>query len=1033
MRQYIGMRLGAYQIVEQIGQGGMATVFQAYQPSIDRYVAIKILPSRFTEDESFVGRFTQEARTLARLEHPHILPVYDYGEQEGITYLVMRYVEAGTLKDLAREGPLELEEAGRILGQVGAALDYAHSQDVVHRDIKPSNVLIDRRGNTFLTDFGIAKLVAETAQFTASGAIIGTPAYMSPEQGMGKPVDYRCDIYSLGVVLYELVTGQVPFEAETPLAVLLQHVNDPLPPPRQIEPDLPAAVERVILKAMAKAPDDRFQSAQEMTDALAKAVVRRPTVTIPPPPVTPGEATTLVRGRGAPPAPAADAAPPPPAAGTTPPPVADTPTPPPIAHTATPLPATGTASLHPALDSASLAPFAGTSTPPPIADASPPRLETGARARSPKPWLLFTGGALLLGLLLAVGLFVVSNLIDGEPIPTEVSQVKTTTVAASQAQDTPTAESQLAALPPSTEPEQVQPSSGWTNYGNGNFVFALARQEDTLWAGGESGLVRWDLTDGSYSKLGKADGLASVRINDLLVDEAGVLWIATDAGINRYDGKTMITYDEADALDSSNVQALFLDEAGGLWAGSRGGERGLSYYDGEGWGPPPVPPLPIEYPNVQALGGNEADGLFVGLDGHGLALFDDEAWSVLTSADGLPSDEVITALLTDDALWITFDQALVQLDLETGDRDLIPQHGIDTIHQTADGHVWFGGQSRALRFNPVTGDWQEFDTTPDGIPDRVVTDIMEDEDGLWFSTYGGGVVFYDGSRWETWTTDEDLGGNWIEAIRQDKDGALWFTHPGTGLSRYEPDRDTWQIFGESEGALDWPSIPGVDSEGNLWIGETGGLVRYDGQAWESFTSPELADVGIYAIEIGPDDVKWLITDGGLIRHNPITDEWTTFTGADQAIIEDIWSILASSDGTLWLGGEEGLVQYDGSTWSTPVASGGAPQFVDDLAEAPDGTLWIAADGRLGHLADGRWSYSAWPSEGWLERTAVGPDGSVWAGYEGLGRYDPAGGNWQLFTPDDGLAHFLVRAIHVTPEGVVWVGTEGGVSRFVPPE
>ena len=177
---------------------------------------------------------------------------------------------------------MELKEAARVLGQVGSALDYAHSQDVIHRDIKPSNVLIDERGNTFLTDFGIAKLVAETAQFTASGAVIGTPAYMSPEQSMGQPVDYRCDIYSLGVVLYELVTGRVPYEAETPLAVLLKHVNDPLPLPRQIKPDLPEAVERVILKAMAKAPDDRFQSAQQMVDALAAAVAARPVEATPP-------------------------------------------------------------------------------------------------------------------------------------------------------------------------------------------------------------------------------------------------------------------------------------------------------------------------------------------------------------------------------------------------------------------------------------------------------------------------------------------------------------------------------------------------------------------------------------------------------------------------------------------------------------------------------------------------------------------------------------------------------------------------------
>jgi formylglycine-generating enzyme required for sulfatase activity len=274
MQQYVGMRLGRYQIVEQIGQGGMATVCKAYQPSMDRYVAIKILPSHFTEDESFVGRFTQEARTLARLEHPHILPVYDYGEQEGITYLVMRYVEAGTLKDLIhREGPLDVKEAARIVGQVADALECGHRQGVVHRDIKPSNVLIDQYGNTFLTDFGIAKLVAETEHFTASGAVIGTPAYMSPEQGMGQPVDARCDIYSLGIVLYELVTGRVPFRAETPLAVLLKHLNAPLPPPRQVKPDLPAAVERVILKALAKSPDDRYQTARELAAALDRAVV----------------------------------------------------------------------------------------------------------------------------------------------------------------------------------------------------------------------------------------------------------------------------------------------------------------------------------------------------------------------------------------------------------------------------------------------------------------------------------------------------------------------------------------------------------------------------------------------------------------------------------------------------------------------------------------------------------------------------------------------------------------------------------------
>jgi ligand-binding sensor domain-containing protein len=996
MQQYIGKRIGAYQIVEQIGQGGMATVFKAYQPSMDRYVAIKILPSHFTEDESFVGRFTQEARTLARLEHPHILPVHDYGEEEGITYLVMRYVQAGTLKDLiAREGPMELEEAARVLGQVGRALDYGHSQGVVHRDIKPSNVLIDQRGNTFLTDFGIAKLVAETAQFTASGAIIGTPAYMSPEQGMGKPVDYRCDIYSLGVVLYELVTGRVPFEAETPLAVLLKHVNDPLPLPRQIKPDLPAAVERVILKAMAKAPEDRFQSAQEMIDALAAAVAAKPTEIISPPvPAGVAEGTTFARSISAPPPPTADTAP-----------------------------------LAPTEDG----------TLPPAADTSLPSPEAVAPARRRKPWLLLVGGAALLGLLVVVGVFVVDNLIGGEATPTAVSQAQPTATTVSQVQPTPAAVSQAQATTPAAVPApavsgQVQYPPGWATYANGNFVFALARQGDTLWAGGDGGLVRWNLSDGSYTKLGRTDGLASSSIHDLLVDDAGVLWIATDAGISRYDGETFTTYNEADGLDANWIEALFLDEAGGLWAGSHGGERGLNHFDGARWSAPPpyfLPLLPVGYPNVTVMGGNEDAGYFVGLEDEGLLRFEGESWLLLTEDDGLPAGGVLDALMTGDSLWVSYEEAVVRFDLATGDWETLPLEYIHTMHQTVSGEIWLGGAWRAIRFDPDTGDWQEFETAPGPIPAWLVTDIVEDEDGLWFSTYGGGVAFYDGSQWETWAIDEDLGGNWIEAIQQDKDGALWFTHPGTGLSRYQPEGDAWQVFGQAGGALDWPSIPAVDSNGNLWIGDYGELAYYDGQGWQSFTAPELADVSIYAIEIGPDDVQWLVVDGGLMRHDPATDEWTTFTGADHPIISDTWSILASSDGTVWLGGEQGLVQYDGSNWSTPVALGNAPQSVDDLAEAPDGSLWIAADGELGHLADGRWSYVAWPSDGWMERVAIGPDGSVWAGYEGLGRYDPSSGDWQMFTPADGLGHWNVLAIHVTPEGVVWVGTAGGVSRYVP--
>ena len=970
MQQYIGKTLGGYRIIEPIGQGGMATVFKAYQPSMDRYVAIKILASHFTVDETFVARFTREARTLARLEHPHILPVHDYGEQDGITYLVMRYCEAGTLKDLiAHRQPLPSPEIVRILGQVARALDYAHSQGVIHRDIKPSNILIDPRGDVFLTDFGIAKLVAETAQFTASGAIVGTPAYMAPEQGLGEPVDHRSDIYSLGVVLYELVTGQVPYEAETPLAVLLKHVNDPLPLPRQLKPDLPPAMERVILKAMAKSPADRYQSAQQMIDALTDAVAGAPTEILPPPaPAVDWQATALVPG-----------------------------------------PST---------------------VPLPDSEAAPAPREAAPLLPKWKRWPLLVGGLALLAILVIAGLLLLGRPRDDEPAPAALGQA---TPVASAQPAAPTAPGQAIATPLTAGPSPAQAAPGWTSFQNGNFVFALARQKDTLWAGGDGGLVRWDLTDGSYVQLDRASGLASNRILDLLVDRQGVLWVATDAGITRYDGQAFTTYDEADGLDEDWIQALFQDENGGLWAGSRGGERGLNYFDGQRWGPPPIPPFPLEYPNIRALDGSAEHGLFAGLEDRGLAHFDGHAWKILTEADGLAGEGVLALLLAGDTLWASSDPGLARFDLDTGSTETISQTGIYAIHESASAELWFGGEGRALRFDPGTGDWQEFETSPGPIPSWWVTDIVEVDGGLCFGTYGGGLAFYDGSDWETWTADAGVGGNLIEAIRQDGDGGIWVSHPGSGLSRYDPQQDTWQVFGEAEGALDWSSLPGVDSQGRLWIGDYGELLTYDGQAWQTFQDPALEETSIYAIQFGPADVMWLMTGRGLVRHDPAADEWTTFTAADHAFIADIWSLLAASDGTIWLGAEDGLVHYDGTSWSTPTASGNPPDLVDDLAEAPDGSLWMAADGELGHLDAGRWSYFSWPSEGWLETVAAAPDGRIWAGYEGLARFDPATGDWRHFSPDDGLVHLLVRAIHVTPDGTVWVGTEAGVSRYVPAE
>jgi serine/threonine protein kinase len=263
-----GQTIGKYRIVAHLGRGGMAEVYKAYQPALDRYVALKLMHAFLASDQDFIGRFEREAKNVAALRHPNIIQVFDFDVHNGAPYMVMEYIEGGTLKshmeDLSRAGtPLTLNEAVHTIREVGRALAYAHQRGMIHRDVKPANVLLDQGNRVILTDFGIAKILTGPS-FTMTGATVGTPAYMSPEQSLGRPGDHRSDLYSLGVMLYQLATGQLPYDADTPLAVMLKHVNEPLPLPRSFEPNLPEGIERVILKAMAKNPDDRFQSADDM-------------------------------------------------------------------------------------------------------------------------------------------------------------------------------------------------------------------------------------------------------------------------------------------------------------------------------------------------------------------------------------------------------------------------------------------------------------------------------------------------------------------------------------------------------------------------------------------------------------------------------------------------------------------------------------------------------------------------------------------------------------------------------------------------
>ncbi len=226
----IGKSLGQYRIVERIGAGGMATVFKAYQPTLDRYVAVKVLPAYHASDPIFVKRFVQEARSVAKLAHPNIVQIHDFGqgEQDNVTYIVMEYVDGGTLKDRLKQA-LPVPEAINFAIQAAEGLDCAHRNGIIHRDVKPANMLVRKDRHLLLSDFGIAKLLEQSTNLTRVGTGIGTPQYMSPEQGMGQKVDRRSDIYSLGIVLFHCLTGHVPFSADNPLTVTVKHLNEPLP------------------------------------------------------------------------------------------------------------------------------------------------------------------------------------------------------------------------------------------------------------------------------------------------------------------------------------------------------------------------------------------------------------------------------------------------------------------------------------------------------------------------------------------------------------------------------------------------------------------------------------------------------------------------------------------------------------------------------------------------------------------------------------------------------------------------------------
>jgi serine/threonine-protein kinase len=281
MLNLIGKQLGRFEVLAEIGRGGMGIVYQARQHELDRIVALKVLPPEMSYDTSYIARFRQEAKNAARLEHPHIVPVYDVGEAGGedsslptLHYIAMKYIAGSTLKDILHQaGQLELDQSSAIIQQVGTALAYAHRQGILHRDIKPSNIMLTPDGWVYLTDFGTARDIRSTADLTKAGTVIGTPEYMAPEQAQGvATIGTPADVYALGVVLYEMLTGEIPFEADTPMGMLAARLIESPRSLRQTRPDVSPLVEEVIMRALVRDPIERYQTVDELLIALDTAI-----------------------------------------------------------------------------------------------------------------------------------------------------------------------------------------------------------------------------------------------------------------------------------------------------------------------------------------------------------------------------------------------------------------------------------------------------------------------------------------------------------------------------------------------------------------------------------------------------------------------------------------------------------------------------------------------------------------------------------------------------------------------------------------
>ena len=952
-----GQEIGPYRVIEQAGKGGMATVYKAHHAGMDRYVAIKILPFQFAQNQEFNDRFRREVRVIAKLEHPRILPVYDSGEFEGTPYLVMRYLDAGTLKERIEAGKMSLEEVDRIFSQLADALSYAHSHDIVHRDIKPSNVMLTRQGDVFLTDFGIAKLIGEHTQFTASGAITGTPAYMSPEQAEGRPIDARADIYALGIVLYEMVTGRVPFEAETPLAVILKHLQAPLPPPSSLT-DIHPAIEQVILKALARNREERYSHTDDLLGAWKNAVQ------------TAKSDKATVSG-AAPPLDIRAASPHP-------------------AEIQSPLTGSGAISPHP---------------------VSPKKRKVGF-------WI---GGGLAALLILGVcgiGTFSLYRVcctpdvpLLSLPIPEEgegewESWTGTEVVFSITQHDGMIYAGGLGRITVFDENweyvDQLTIQDGLPD----NRVFYLFSDEEgdgDLWAATANGVARFN--GETWVVYGYEDGLDDITIN--FVSRVGEYIIAGSnygpdgGGINLFDGERW-THPEGfgstsdgdpNRFDNSVWEAVFDEENEILWVAT---ENGVGALDGTDW---------KRFTTEDGLPSNFITGVMIDENGEllvsterGAARFDGSRFQAFAPTLGHSINDIVVD--SDGHYWLPGGDGVFRFNPENGNWEILeggngfPAYSAYRAMADEDGNVFFGTDGKGV----VAFDGEDFIPldTPPGPGRNAYWGMLEDRDGVfWFSEeYGLGIDTYDPSE-DIWS-DKELDVCCVIPITFDADGNLWGVGE-TGVWFLTPEGRATNVTSEQGLPSDQVYDLDLTEDGSLWLATETGIVKLQGfEVVEVLNADKmgLTNDRVHTLLAASDDSLWVGREGGLshfspdgtwehfeigtlfssnfslvtrIAEHPDGSIWvTTFgDGVYQRLPEGEWAhytpnhpgvllpslyvngVNIAPDGALWFGTDYGVARFDGGSWQAwDIKDGLGHWNVNQVYVQQDGTIWFVTSGGI---------------------------------------------------------------------------------------